>query len=173
VTEPLVIQFAETGDAPDIARIHVESWQIGYRGILDETFLASLSVERREVMWRESIEKSSPPVLVAKRGGVMLGWLAVGRSRDVQASAGSAEIWAFYVAPDHWSNGVGQALWAKAMEHLEKSHFQHVSLWVIAPNARARRFYEAVGLTLDAPSQRTVEVGGRPLAEIRYTRELS
>ena len=38
----LVVRDATPDDAPDIARVHVRSWQAAYQGLIDEAYLASL-----------------------------------------------------------------------------------------------------------------------------------
>jgi ribosomal protein S18 acetylase RimI-like enzyme len=39
---------------------------------------------------------------------------------------------------------------------------------VLAANARAIRFYEAAGFTIDAGSAASFELGGRQVQELRY-----
>ena len=46
--------------------------------------------------------------------------------------------------------------------------FDSVSLWVLAANAHAIRFYENAGFVLDAGSAQTFELGGRPVQELHY-----
>lgn len=45
------------------------------------------------------------------------------------------------------------------------SGFESMSLWVLAQNP-ARRFYEQLGGT--AVEEKTIEIGGRKLAEVAY-----
>ena len=57
----MTIRPAEVQDAAGIARVHVESWRSTYQGIFPESFLASLSVERRENYWREQLLRVNAP----------------------------------------------------------------------------------------------------------------
>ena len=54
------ISQAVSEDAPAIARVQVRSWQVAYEDILPASYLATLTTEKREAMWRESISRGSP-----------------------------------------------------------------------------------------------------------------
>src|SRR5262245_60637168 len=105
------IQIATAADCRGIAEAHVESWQHAYRDIMPAQYLASLSVDEREAMWRRSVERQSCHLMVARTGGQVAGFIAVGASRDEGAPADRAEIWAFYARPSAWSTGAGRLLW--------------------------------------------------------------
>ncbi|SDE64667.1 hypothetical protein SAMN04488689_10282 [Paenibacillus sp. cl6col] len=49
------IRKAMAGDAPGIARVHVDSWRTAYQGIISDTYLSSLSVQARQNMWEHAI----------------------------------------------------------------------------------------------------------------------
>jgi hypothetical protein len=46
------VRSARSSDAPAIARCHVASWRVVYRGHFPQSVLDSLSEEKRELMWR-------------------------------------------------------------------------------------------------------------------------
>ena len=83
------------------------------------------------------------------------------------------EIYAIYVAPERWGTGVGRALMTAARDALAAAGNAEIRLWVLAENARARRFYERAGMVTDGalgtftPAGSTVE-----LAEVRYAMRL-
>ena len=112
---PMQIRPAVPGDAAAIARAHVASWQAAYRELLPQAFLDALSVAERTELWRNSLAKKVP-VLIAEQGGEVAGFIALGPCRDQDAQPGIWEIWAMYLVPDCWSQGVGRALWLAARE---------------------------------------------------------
>lgn len=171
---PPVVQIepATPGDAQAVAEAHVLSWQHAYRGIFPDEFLAQLSVERRTAMWRDSIATGRPQVLVARIDDRVAGFIAFGPCRDEAAPDTTAEVWAFYLAPDHWSTGVGRALWESARERMLLQGARHASLWVIASNPRAIRFYLAAGFSPVAGSIKPFTIGGVQVQEVRYVQEL-
>ena len=51
------VERAKLEDAHAIAEIHVLTWRAVYQGIVPADYLATLSVEKREALWRDSIAK--------------------------------------------------------------------------------------------------------------------
>lgn len=151
--------------------MHVRTWQQAYAGIVPEDFLASMAVAKSTAEWSAAIARGTPQMLVARVDTGIVGWIAFGPCRDAGAPADAAEVWAFYVLPSHWSSGVGRRLWADACERLCQQVFRTVSLWLLAENARAIRFYRAAGLSADPASMKSFELGGKMLQEIRYSNE--
>jgi ribosomal protein S18 acetylase RimI-like enzyme len=123
---------------------------------------------KREAVWRESIAKGTPEVLVAKAEDRLVGWVAFGPSRDEDVPAQTGEVWAIYVAPSHWSLGVGRLLWLRARERLATQGYKSVSVWVLAENTRAIKFYRAAGFTADPLGRKEVTMAGKSLQELRY-----
>lgn len=166
------VRAAQPADAGPIARVHVASWQHAYRGILPDAYLASLSVDQRSAMWAASIANGSPTVLVAEADETVAGFAAIGPCRDADA-AGDLEIWAIYLAPDYWSQGLGHALWRASHAFAIQRSAGRLSLWVFANNPRARRFYERSGARVEPGSVKTFVLGGVTLEEVRYVLQLN
>jgi ribosomal protein S18 acetylase RimI-like enzyme len=169
---PIEVTPARADDARAIAEVHVRSWQHAYEGLLPEEFLATLSVEKREFWWRETLVRGSPQVLVARDDEGLCGFVCFGASRDEDAPPATAEIWAIYLLPRVWSRGVGQRLWRQALARLRADGARRVTLWALAGNARAIRFYRREGFTADEASRRSFELGGVAVDEIRYLRHI-
>jgi ribosomal protein S18 acetylase RimI-like enzyme len=154
-------------DLNELARLHVRSWQAAYAGIVPDAWLASLSVERREHGWRQVLAEGRSELLVAKHGESMLGFASYGGSRDAGAAPATGELWALYVAPPSWRGGTGSALWLAARARLVQLGHVAATLWVLADNARAIRFYESHGFAVEAGSAKEFDLGGARLAEVR------
>jgi ribosomal protein S18 acetylase RimI-like enzyme len=188
IVPALQISPARPEDATEVAALHVSSWQVAYAGIVPAEHLAQLSVCARVTLWREAILRGSPPLYLAReeiragdsqpapgehpRGSRAVGFVSFGKCRDAGVPDTWGEIWALYVLPSRWSHGVGQALLRHACELLRQERFQQVSLWVLAENERALRFYRRAGLVPDAGAAQTIELGGKTLLELRYRAEL-
>jgi ribosomal protein S18 acetylase RimI-like enzyme len=162
------IKRAVEADAPNVAQVHVQAWQAAYRGVVPDAYLDSVSIEKREVVWRESIKRGIPELWVADIHLGIVGWVAFGPSRDSDAEAGAGELEAIYVAPEHWATGIGRALWLVARRRLMELGFSSATLWVLADNARAIRFYRAAGFQPNLASQKEISLGGKSLREVRY-----
>jgi len=162
------VVHAVAADARAIAEIQVSSWREAYASIVPSDYLASMSVERREVMWSECIAKGIPEVLVASEAGVVCGWLSFGPCRDEGAPGATAEIWALYVSPSSWSSGAGRLLWRHAKALMRAQGFTACSLWVFPQNDRAITFYRKAGFVHDGSAPQHFELGGAPLHEVRW-----
>jgi ribosomal protein S18 acetylase RimI-like enzyme len=161
------IAAAKSTDCRAVAQIHVDAWRAAYVGMVPSDYLAALSIDQRESMWRTAVERGTPRVLVARTAADLVGWVAYGRCRDDGAGPDVGEIWAIYVAPTAWSNGVGQALWKAACQDLHEQGYCSVTLWVIRDNARAIRFYERSGFAIEHDSAKEFEIGGARITEVR------
>ena len=63
------ISPAEVKDAEGIVHVHVTAWQHTYRGLMPDSVLKTLSVERKARYWKETLREDAnlyPPTLVAE-----------------------------------------------------------------------------------------------------------
>jgi ribosomal protein S18 acetylase RimI-like enzyme len=167
------IAAASSTDCRAVAQIHVDAWRVAYAGIVPSEYLAALSVDQREAMWRTAVERGTPKVLVAKANEDVVGWIAYGRCRDDGSGPDVGEIWAIYAAPTAWSTGVGRALWEAARRDLQEQGYRSVTLWVIRDNARAIRFYERSAFAIEADSAKEFELGGAQITEVRLVARIA
>lgn len=169
----ITVRPATPDDAFAIAWVHVATWRVAYRGMIPESFLAGLSVERRQAFWRESLmapaERSSTCVAIADER--VIGFANVGRSREDGASANDGELFAIYVEPDCWGAGAGARLMERALADLRTNGFRAAILWVLAENAGAIDFYAKAGWAPDG-TQRREALGSADILEIRLARAL-
>jgi hypothetical protein len=67
------VRPAEPRDSPEIAEVHVRTWQAAYRHALPSEVLEELSVDESEAEWRRRIEHESAAVWVAHTQGRVVG----------------------------------------------------------------------------------------------------
>ena len=167
------IRLATESDIAALARVHVASWQAVYRGIMPDSVLDGLTQTQFEASWRERMTITSRTNLVCERGHTVVGFAAFGSTRDRdQDPAITAELYAIYVESAYWSQGCGHALWQRVQEALMASTYELATLWVLAANVRARRFYEREGFTLEEGMSKVEERAGVKLPEVRYRKVL-
>jgi ribosomal protein S18 acetylase RimI-like enzyme len=164
---------ARPDDCRAVAELHVTSWRVAYADILPADYLAGLSVDRREGSWRQVLGEARSELLLARRGEAVLGFASFGASRDQDAPPARGEVWAIYVHPDAWSSGVGRRLLDATRERLVATAHDSVSLWVLAGNARAIRFYAAAGFAIEPATEKEFELGGVRVREVRMVAALA
>ena len=165
------VRPASARDAKAIAEIHVATWQATYQDLMPDDYLKAMTVDKRQAYWREAIEYSEPQLLVATDNEKIVGFVGFDRSRDAGTKSSVGEIWALYVLPAHWGQGVGVALWDGAREGLKEEGCTQVTLWVLLHNERALRFFEhSAGFKREMPSLKTTAFGEKRLEEMRLKR---
>jgi GNAT superfamily N-acetyltransferase len=165
----MLIRPAEPEDAMAVARVHVRSWQVAYRGLLPEVYLDQLRPEDRAGRYDfASRDPEKPQTIVAVEGAAILGFATVSPSRDDDLPS-FGELCALYADPDLWGRGIGVALMKAARGRMFEMGFQRALLWLLVGNARAGRFYEIDGWKRDGHS-RTNQVWSLPVDEVRYVR---
>jgi ribosomal protein S18 acetylase RimI-like enzyme len=159
-------------DIDAVSAVRVRGWQAAYAGILPQGYLDAMSVEADAARRREFFAKSLGRVenLVAvDADDAVVGWAAHGPYRGEDAASGEGELYAIYVRPDLVGSGIGRALTDAVLASAEARGFSRVRLWVLADNARARRFYEKAGFAPDGVVQEE-SYDGTLLPEVRYAR---
>jgi ribosomal protein S18 acetylase RimI-like enzyme len=167
------VRVARPEDAAAIADAHVRGWLTTYRGLVPDTVLDGLSVERRTSHWRETIASQTPAdsvgrTWVVEEAGVVRGFAATGAIRDApDGLAAAGEVLAIYLAPEARGQGLGRAIFSHAVEDLRARGFDPIVVWVFEANTAARRFYEGAGFLPDGARQ-PVDFGEVAPPEIRY-----
>ncbi|HVA28155.1 MAG TPA: GNAT family N-acetyltransferase [Candidatus Baltobacteraceae bacterium] len=168
----LAIRSAVPADAADVARVHVRSWQVGYRGLVPDDYLDGLHWEDRAARYTFFGEHAGlPSTIVAVEGDAICGFATTGPCRVADAP-GYGELLALYVDPDAWGRGVGRALIARARSDLVQRGFTGAVLWLLAGNVRAERFYRSDGWLPD-DAHRNEEIWGVRVDEVRFRRALA
>ena len=166
-----MLRLGRTEDAETIATIHVRTWQTAYEGIVPAQYLASLSIQERANLWRRVISEQHGTVLLAVTPHGEAGFISFGPSRDKDGKE-KAEIYAIYVLPEFWYQGIGGELLEEAGRRIDDTDFIGITLWVFEKNVLARRFYEARGFRPDR-DRKEATIGGLSLTELRYEKKIS
>ncbi|WP_232792290.1 GNAT family N-acetyltransferase [Actinacidiphila yeochonensis] len=169
-----VVRAMVEADVRAVAGLRVAGWRWAYAGIVPQPYLDAMDVEvdaaeRREMLVRGAGRAHN---LVAEDAvGEVVGWAAFGPYRGEPAGGPLAELYTLYVLPARVGTGVGRALTAEVLRRAAALGCSRLALWVVAENARARRFYAAAGFAPDGTA--AVELyGGAPVTEVRYVRDL-
>ena len=159
------IRRALPSDAPEIARVHVESWRSTYGGIVPDEYLASLDRSERERVWRNLIADESQVTYVAElpRDGIV-GFLSGGPARmDDMPFAG--ELYAIYLLEQHQRQGIGRRLVGELCAWLLSKDLTSMYTWALEENP-SRHFYESLG-GIEFRRQ-TMTLAGQEVAEVAY-----
>jgi GNAT superfamily N-acetyltransferase len=162
----VAVRAAKFADAADIARVHYQSWQTTYAGILPLDVIASQAGRKSEAMWRRrlSLATVGEATFVAERGGEIVGFANCGDARH-RLEGLEAEVYALYVLQAHQRRGVGRELLRACARHFVLHGHFGFYLWVLKAN-RARLFYETLGG--EEIGQKSERLGLHSFSEIAY-----
>ncbi|BCY14431.1 GNAT family N-acetyltransferase [Actinoplanes sp. L3-i22] len=181
-----VIRALTSADVDAVAEVHVRGTRAANAGIMPAAHLAALdpavfAARRRTDLARFTLALPGPTGLagpgrqtvVAVRDDRVIGFAGFGPDRE---DPRLGELYAIYVDPDAWGSDAGRLLFETARHGLASPPrgpaFPAMRLWVLAGNARARRFYERAGMTTDGVTVTHRAGAGIELPKLRYTRPL-
>ena len=144
------------------AYVHWKSWQEAYRGIIDQTYLDSLTLDKCEQIayrWTDNI-------LIAKDGDTVVGFVGCGKYRNDELE-NTGEVFALYILSQYYGKRVGYRLMQAALSKL--ADYPKIAVRVLKENIRAIRFYKRCGFRFDG-SEKTLELGS-PVVERRMILE--
>ncbi|MCQ1949934.1 GNAT family N-acetyltransferase [Arthrobacter sp. zg-Y859] len=162
------IRRATENDAHDLARVHVQAWKWAYRGLMPDSLLDGLDVERRAAGWKRMIHEGLvPQPHLAVIGSTVAGFSHAATSGDDDADPQVGEVTALYLAEEFVGTGVGRRLWEAALDQLRETGHTALSVWVLDSNHRGRNFYERMGMVPDGATKQEL-IGDSTLTEVRY-----
>jgi ribosomal protein S18 acetylase RimI-like enzyme len=146
------IRRARKDDAAAIGRVHVETWQATYAGLLPHAMLAGMSDVRQSAYWARLLSdpREARGVFVAddEEMGVV-GFASCGPVRDPPEGLDGTEtrvgeVYTLYVEPDFQNLGLGRRLLDALFRQLRADGCDAAVLWMLAENP-TRFFYEGLG----------------------------
>ena len=138
------IRSATPDDVPQIAKVHVESWQESFKGIAPEDYLQSMSVDRRQEVFAERLTNPTYNLLVAEepdRG--VVGFIDFG-TPDFENYGFDARVYSFYLLPEFQRLGLGARLFENCRRAMSDAGYGSMCLDTLEMSPY-RRFYEKHG----------------------------
>jgi ribosomal protein S18 acetylase RimI-like enzyme len=162
----MLIRPIKESDIQAVAKVHVESWKVGYRGILSDRLLEQLQPERFEKVWVEILKQKNRMNLLVEENKRTIGFTGFEIApKDKQTLEG--EIIGLYVDPFAWRRGAGACLTEQALVQMKKNGFETAFLWTMIRNTIAKSFYEKMGFKI-SQEKRTSERAGEHFDEVKY-----
>lgn len=167
------IRRADRKDAAAIGRVHVETWQATYAGLLPDAMLVGMSDVRQSAYWSRALAdpREARGVFVADDEDMgVVGFGSCGPVRDPPEGLSGREIrvgevYTLYVEPDFQNRGLGRRLLDALFRQLRADGCDTAVLWMLAENP-TRFFYE--GLGGERVGERVDTLGGVDVEEMAF-----
>lgn len=140
------IRPATPTDIPQIARVHMESWQNTYRGLVSDTFLDNLDLNAHTARWQKRLSNPDSgefAYVSTDVGGDVIAF-ATGSPEQPDHPLYRTELWALHVSKPFQGLGLGKHLFSAIAKHLYSQGYTSLMLWVLKGNP-AQQFYERMG----------------------------
>lgn len=170
------VRTATLEDAPDLARVIVDTGRAAHRGQMPDESLFKQSLEEAyaesERNWRRSLQEMADDpqtqtclYVTEDETGAVVG-LAMGGPPKEELLPNSGEICVIYVHPEQHGRGHGRALVQTVTAHLVQQGRSALLIGCLASNTLARIFYERLGGQVVA--DRPFDEDGVLLPEVVY-----
>jgi len=164
-----MIRAAIENDIPRIAEIHTNAWTAAYANIVSSDVIAGITVEARTATWRQWFKTTEQDLHVLERNNIIVGFNRVAPPYESSSELTTyRELTHIYQDPALIGSGIGYELFIHAVQFIKRLGSHGMFLWTLEKNARAREFYERLGMIADGPSKDDPEWLGEGVYEVRY-----
>jgi GNAT superfamily N-acetyltransferase len=140
----MMIREVKPEDAPALAKIQVDSYQIAYKNLLPQSILDTFSYEEQTQDWVEWLADNHDEYMVV----VVIGNNPVGyaRGRRLDNNTSDYEIAAVHVLKAYQGKGIGKALIHAVAQHCAEQDCKSIMAWTLHNNP-VRNLCEKLGAT--------------------------
>ena len=159
------IRRAKKEDSAGLAKVQVDSYQIGYRGLLPDDFLDQFTYDEQTQDWIELLsELEQDPLYVAIDSENQVLGYALGRILHNENF--DCELRAVHVLKAYQRQGIATALASAIAKHYADLGYSSLMLWTMQKNS-ARAVYEKLGGKLVDEKTDTWD-DGTQITEVAY-----
>ncbi len=141
------LRNAFSEDYTGISKLHADSWQISYRGILSDDFLDNRVHQTLEATWLNRLKSpaENQHTIIAIKDNVMAGFACIFFNDDEVYGSLMDNL---HVSLGSQNQGIGKMLVKNCAETICNNTDNHkMYLWVYEANEKARNVYSRLGGT--------------------------
>ena len=163
--QEVTFRQATVADSLAVAQVHVQSWRESFTGIVPQSFLDKMSVEKRAQSFRTRFAAAFYRMIIAETpANGVVGFADFGKGRETNRPY-QAELYAIYLLSDFQRQGIGTKLFTLGVESLVADGMN--SMYLIALEVSPyKSFYEKMGGRI--VDREAVEIGGTKFTELIY-----
>jgi len=124
------IRSVTQSDIDQVAPMHMNAWREAYRGIFPKPVLEQLKPKDFSEKWNSWLKEPLRVNWIAQFKDNFSGFISFGNAEKTNIES-SWEIFALYIDPDSWGQGIGKSLMTSCMDFLKDKEIAQVRLWVV------------------------------------------
>ena len=168
----LIIRDATIKDIPEIAKLHIDSWNKTYNGIIAQDHLDNMKRNIDKRIERMKNEFNMRKMIVATINDEIVAFseytLTNQFSKDLDIDC---ELCGLYVKNQYVGNGIGTKMFNYVVNEFIKKGNSKMGLWCVKENINAINFYRAKGGIKVA--EKNFELAGKEYNEIAFVYDLT
>ena len=162
-----MIREAQLDDAEAIAKVIVEAWQGAYTGIVDQTHVDSMNVQRFVHIMNENLKQKKEKIFIYEENQIVKGFIS-GKFTDFEDH--QCETVGFYVLPKYQGVGIGSTLFRYIQSYFSDNNCRKMILWTLK-GAKNNSFYKNKGGEIRA--EKLLKIGDRDYPGVEFSFDLS
>lgn len=172
ILDKLIIRDATIEDIPEVAQLHVDSWNKTYKGIISQDHLDNMRNNIDKRIERMKNEFNLRKMVVATIDDEIVAFseytLTNEFSKDLDIDC---ELCGLYVKNEYIGIGIGSKLFNYVMREFIKNDNTKMGLWCVKENTNAISFYKFKGGIQVA--EKEFELAGKKYSEIAFVYNLN
>lgn len=169
IYRPITIRLAVPADAPDMAEVHMCSWEAAYKDIIPAEYIREKNATR-PALYERVITEGNTNSYVIQHDGKTIGIMRIASPQDDDVGDNFYELHYIYLHPDYFRMGIGTQAMKFAFDIARGLGRTEMTVWVFAENANTIKFYEKCGFVPDGKTK-THDMG-KSMGSIRMRRGL-
>lgn len=170
--DKLIIRNATINDIPEVAQLHVDSWNKTYKGIIAQDHLDNMKNNMNKRITRMEEEFDLRKMIVATIDNEIVAFseytLTNEFSKDLDIDC---ELCGLYVKNQYEGTGIGSKMFNYVMNEFIKNNNKMMGLWCVKENTNAINFYKSKGGKQEA--EKRFELAGKEYSEIAFVYDLT
>ena len=155
--EDIIIRKVKFEDIKEVAEIQVNGWKTSYKGIIDDIYLKSITIEDKIKERERDYNKNE--FIVAEINGEVVGFCRYicENYYNSQIKDADCELLSIYVKSNLKQHGIGTKLFEYVKNDLENKNKNKMILWCLKDNISSKIFYKKMGGKLI--KEKYIEIG--------------
>ena len=142
----VIIRNATINDIPEVARLHVDSWNNTYSGIVAQDYLENMRNNLDKRIDRMKKEFDLRNMIVAVIDNEIVGFSEFTFSNEFSKDIDiDCEICGLYIKNDYKKMGIGTQIFEYVTNLFKEKNKKKMGIWCVKENLQAVEFYQKKG----------------------------